>query len=147
MENRRIVHMYSRTNLITIKITFVWSTLPWVKRVNLIIVTPCRYNTHIWVYIYVSTVLQYFNAIINVNRMLICIPCQPWNMIFGQPVCARLTFGLQLNIIFCLLYNSTRLSSTCLWGAKTCFSFRCQPRSLSPKIPVVRWTLCATVSI
>lgn len=102
------------------------------------------YNT------YVSTVLQYFNAIINVNRMLICILYQPWNMIFGQPVCARLTFGSQLNIIFCLLYNSTRLSSTFLWGTKTCFSFRCQPNSFSLYLtqrPIADWTLLYSLCV
>lgn len=117
-------------------------TLPWVKRVNLIIVLHLTYA-----FVYISAVLQYFNAIINVNRMLICIPYRPWNMIFGQPVCSPHIFGSQLNIIFCLLYNSTRLSSTCLWGAKTCFFSFIFTANLSFSIPryhCTDWTLCYT---
>lgn len=59
-----------------------------------------------------SRVLQYFNAIINVNRMLICI-LYTIKHDFRWCVCGALFLHFthsQLNMISCLLFNSTRLS-------------------------------------
>lgn len=94
-------HMYSQTNLITIKNTFgAERKIERDIHFRVSEKSKSHYSSllsiHTWKRTY-SYRHNIFNAIINVNRMLICIPCQPWNMIFGQPVCFSLHIWLSCN--------------------------------------------------
>lgn len=122
--NRFFYIFILRINLITIKITFVEPThshtcFLQVKRENLIIIalylSLCIYHS----VLYRCAVLQYFNAIINVNRMLICIPSTREHD-FRSASGSQIWLAIKYYFLFALQLNQI------IWlsEAKTCFSFR-----------------------